>query len=212
MRSFFNKVLILAPHTDDGEFGCGGAIAKFIDNNCEVFYVAFSSAKKSLPKGLPPNILKKEAIEATASLGIPKKNLFLFNFEVRQFPSFRQRILEKMIKLRDEIMPEVIFLPSTCDTHQDHKVISEEGFRAFKNYTILGYELPWNNLTFTTSCFINLGGDFLQKKVESLKLYKSQAQKHYASEEAIKSLARTRGTQVGCQYAEAFEVIRLFIN
>ncbi len=30
------KILILAPHTDDGELGCGGTISKF--NNKEVIY------------------------------------------------------------------------------------------------------------------------------------------------------------------------------
>ena len=30
------KILVLAPHTDDAEFGCGGAIAKFIKEGKEV--------------------------------------------------------------------------------------------------------------------------------------------------------------------------------
>ena len=42
----FTKVLVLAPHTDDGEIGCGGTIARFIEEGADVYYVAFSSAKK----------------------------------------------------------------------------------------------------------------------------------------------------------------------
>ncbi len=26
----FKRVIVLAPHTDDGEIGCGGTIARFI--------------------------------------------------------------------------------------------------------------------------------------------------------------------------------------
>ena len=37
-----NKILVLAPHTDDGELGCGGTIAQYIDQGKEVYYVAFS--------------------------------------------------------------------------------------------------------------------------------------------------------------------------
>jgi len=211
MMPFFKKILILSPHTDDGELGCGGTIAKFIEFGCEVFYVAFSSAEKSVPEGMPIDILKKEVKEATAVLGIPEKNLILFNFEVRNFSSVRQSILELMIKLKRDINPDIIFLPSTCDTHQDHRTISEEGFRAFKTITMIGYELPWNNLSFTTSCFITLEEKYLQKKIEALRCYKSQSFREYVSEEFIRSLAKTRGIQIGTKYAEAFEVIRCVI-
>jgi len=160
---------------------------------------------------MPIDILKKEVKEATAVLGIPEKNLILFNFEVRNFSSVRQSILELMIKLKRDINPDIIFLPSTCDTHQDHRTISEEGFRAFKTITMIGYELPWNNLSFTTSCFITLEEKYLQKKIEALRCYKSQSFREYVSEEFIRSLAKTRGIQIGTKYAEAFEVIRCVI-
>lgn len=211
MNDIFKKILILAPHTDDGEFGCGGTIARFIENRVEVFYVAFSFAEKSVPKGMPKDILKKEVQEATKLLGIPEHNLILFNYEVRNFPSLRQDILEDMIKLKKEIKPDIVFLPSSMDTHQDHKTISEEGFRAYKGSSILGYEVPWNNLSFTTSSFVVLNNDWLNKKIMALKCYKSQSFRDYATGEFIKALARTRGTQIGTKYAEAFEVIRWVI-
>jgi LmbE family N-acetylglucosaminyl deacetylase len=64
----FRTIIVLAPHTDDGEFGCGGAINKWIEEGHEVYYVAFSSAEKSVPEGFPKNILKKEVREATGIL------------------------------------------------------------------------------------------------------------------------------------------------
>ena len=73
----FKNILILAPHTDDGEFGCGGSIAKFINEGSNVFYAAFSTAEKSVPKHLPRDILKTEVQEATKRLGIPRKNLLI---------------------------------------------------------------------------------------------------------------------------------------
>ena len=51
MNKSFKKVLILAPHTDDGEFGCGGTITKLISEGADVYYAAFSAAEQSvLPK------------------------------------------------------------------------------------------------------------------------------------------------------------------
>jgi N-acetylglucosamine malate deacetylase 1 len=202
------RVLILSPHTDDGEFGCGGSIAKLIGQGYEIFYVAFSTAEKSVPEGLPLDILKKEVLEATAVLGIKRINLIILDYQVRDFPSFRQDILEKIIEIKKDVNPQIVFLPSSNDTHQDHKVISEEGFRAFKNITMLGYEIPWNNLTFTTNCFIGIENEYLEKKINALKCYKSQSHRSYASEDFIRSLARTRGTQIGADYSEAFEIIR----
>ena len=54
------KILILAPHTDDGELGCGGSIARFIEEGKDVYYVAFSTAEESVEHGLPKNILEIE--------------------------------------------------------------------------------------------------------------------------------------------------------
>lgn len=62
-----------------------------------------------------------------------------------------------------------MFIPSLHDIHQDHTTIAQEGVRAFKNTTILGYELIWNNLTFNTQCFITLGEKDVQRKILALK-------------------------------------------
>ncbi len=204
----FKNILILAPHTDDGEFGCGGSIAKFINEGSNVFYAAFSTAEKSVPKHLPRDILKTEVQEATKRLGIPKKNLLIYDYEVRKLNYFRQDILEHLVELKNNINPDLVFLPSPNDLHQDHQTISQEGLRAFKTTTILAYELPWNTITFRTQSFIKLTEDNVKIKINALEAYNSQKHRNYASEEFIKSLALTRGTQIGTKYAEAFEVIR----
>ena len=206
------RVLVLAPHTDDGEFGCGGTLAKFLQEGMEVYYVAFSSCEASLPRGAAKDTLIIELKNAANSLGIKKENLVIFDYPVRKFPSHRQAILEDLVKLNREIKPDIVFLPSTYDTHQDHNTISDEGFRAFKKCTILGYELPWNNLTFTTSSFMFLTEEHIQSKIKAIKCYKSQYGRQYSTEDSIRSHAVMRGTQIGFQFAESFEVIRLIMK
>jgi len=208
----FKRVLVLAPHTDDGEFGCGGTINKFLAKGKDVFYVAFSTAEKSVPTGFPPDILKKEVARATDKLGIPPTNLLLYNFAVRELPAFRQKILEIMVTLKKDIQPDMVLLPSMDDLHQDHHTVAMEGIRAFKCTTLLGYEEPWNNLAFRTNCFVSLDENNLNAKLEALACYDSQAWRPYANEGFIRSLAKIRGTQAGVPYAEAFETIRLFIK
>jgi LmbE family N-acetylglucosaminyl deacetylase len=203
-----STILILAPHTDDGEFGCGGTIARYIAEGVRVIYVAFSAAEQSVLPNLPRDILRTEVRKATAELGIADKDCLVLDFEVRRFPELRQSILDKMIELNITYQPNIVFLPSINDTHQDHQVIAQEGFRAFKRTTMLGYEVPWNNLDFRTSCFVEITNQQLEAKIRAVSMYESQRHRPYASGEYIRSLAHTRGIQIGKNYCEAFEVIR----
>lgn len=202
------KVLILAPHTDDGEFGCGGTITRLIEDGNDVYYAAFSACKQSVLPQFPEDVLITEVKAATKVLGIKPENLILFDYDVRTMNYKRQEILDDMIKMRTEIDPDVIFMPSKNDIHQDHLTIAEEGLRAFKFCTIFCYEMPWNNLTFNTTAFFKLEDRHIEKKLAALVEYKSQAHRPYASEDFIKGLARTRGTQMGTHYAEVFDIIR----
>jgi len=200
--------MVLAPHTDDGELGCGGTIAKLSSEGKEVFYAAFCLCSKALPKTFPSNTLELECQKATSILGIPPSRLVLFNYEVRELPQSRQQILEELLKLNKDIHPEVVLLPAASDIHQDHQVIHQEGMRAFKNTTFAGYELPWNNYSIRTNFFVRISEADLTKKVACLKAYESQAGKNYMNPDFIRSLAKVRGVQANSSYAEAFEIYR----
>jgi LmbE family N-acetylglucosaminyl deacetylase len=205
------KILILAPHTDDGEFGCGASIHKWIEEGKEVYYATFSACKQSVLPEFPEDILISEVKEATSILGIDSDHLMLYDYDVRTFNYHRQAILDDLIKLRSKIDPDLVLMPSPNDIHQDHKTIMEEGLRAFKFTRILCYEMPWNNLSFNTTCFSILEEKHVMKKLEALKAYKSQAHRPYAKEEFIKGLAVSRGVQISRSYAEVFEVLRWIV-
>jgi N-acetylglucosamine malate deacetylase 1 len=202
------KILILAPHTDDGELGCGATISKALEDGAEVWYVAFSTAKESVPEGMPKNILEIEVRDATGRLGIDPSHLVVHGYTVRRLSYSRQEILEDLVQLRKDIAPDLVFMPSLGDLHQDHSTVAAEALRAFKNCSILCYELPWNNLTFSNQCFSVVERKHVERKVEALTAYNSQKMRTYMSEEYVMSLARTRGVQIGKDFAEAFEVVR----
>ena len=204
----FSNVLVLAPHTDDGEFGCGGTMARLIENGVKVTYAAFSTAAKSVPDGFPKDVLKHEVRAATGVLGIPEADLRVYDFEVRTFPTVRQDILEEMIVLQQEIDPDCVLLPALIDLHQDHKTIAEEGLRAFKRTTVMAYEIPWNNLNFQQQAYVRLEERHVEKKVAALACYASQGHRNYLREDYIRNVALTRGINIGCELAEVFEVYR----
>jgi len=194
------KVLVLAPHTDDGELGCGGTISRFSMNDHEVMYVAFSAPLKAL---------KKELTKAMRILGV--KRTSILDFKVRKFQEHRQDILDIMIGLRDDYDPQIVFIPSVNDMHQDHAVIAQEGIRAFRQTTILAYELPWNTLKFNHQSFIKLEPLHISKKIRALECYKTQKHKLYMNPKVVRGLASARGMQIGVKYAECFEVVRWII-
>lgn len=207
-----DKILLLSPHTDDGELGCGATVSKLIREGKQVYYAAFSACEQSVLPNFPKDILISEVKAATSTLGIPESNLKLFRYDVRTFNYHRQAILDDLIQLRETIQPDTVLIPSVNDIHQDHKTMAEEALRAFKFVNIFSYELPWNNLNFNTCAFEVVSEEDALCKVNALAQYKSQAHRPYANEEFLRSQLRMRGVQVAQRYAEVFEVVRLVMK
>ncbi len=214
MDASMKRILVLSPHTDDAELGCGGTIVRMLREGVEIHWVVFSTAEESLPEHLPKDTLKREFQNVMDHLGLGKDSYFIFNFKVRHLQEERQQILEHMVQINREFKPELVVGPSLKDVHQDHVVVANEMVRAYKGTSsIISYELPWNHLTFDTQMFVRLSADQLEQKLDLLKHYKSQLIKgrSYFSREFILGLAKTRGIQLGAEYAEAFEVIRWIV-
>ncbi len=207
---FQNKsILILSPHTDDAELGCGGTIKLLLEQGNEVHIAAFSACRHSVLAGFPEDVLVQEIKASTQELGVLAENLHLFDYDVRTFNFHRQEILDDILNLRNKIKPDVVFVPSVNDIHQDHYTIAQEAVRAFKFSTLLCYELPWNNFEFKTTLFYSLEQKHVEAKIRALACYKSQAHRPYMQPDFIQSLAKVRGVQVGLPLAEVFEVVRM---
>ncbi len=204
------KILLLSPHTDDVELGAGATLNKLLKKN-EIMWIVFSIARESVPKNLNENVLKNEFISVANMIDI--NNYKIFDFPVRNFPLFRQDILEELIKLRDTFNPELVIGPSKNDIHQDHATIYNEMIRAFKLSSIISYELPWNQNKFEIQLISKVTKAQMEMKMEMINCYKSQKQKNrpYFDRNFIFSMAKLRGLQSNSEYAEAFEVFRWYI-
>jgi len=205
----FQKILALSPHTDDVEFGCGGTLHRLLQQGAEVHNAVFSLCEESVPKGLQKDVLLTEMNSAMQALGVSKENIHVFHYPVRRFDEHRQDILEELVKLRNDIQPDLVLTPSRSDIHQDHELIAREAVRAFRYQSILGYELPWNNITFAAESLIELSPQNVQAKIKAIACYQSQAFRHYSTAELFEYYARLRGIQNKTDLSEAFEVIRL---
>jgi LmbE family N-acetylglucosaminyl deacetylase len=190
------KVTVISPHPDDGEFGCGGTIAKITEEGYEVTFLIFTDS----------DTLEKETKK---SMDVLKSDYLIIKMQGRHYPKQRQVILQTLYGYNGSHKPDVVFVPSRNDIHQDHQVITMEAIRAFRKSTILGYIHSWDNLRIDENCIIPLEKRHIEKKVEALNQYESLKNRPYFNNNYILSVAKTKGMKIHTDYAETFEVIKL---
>ena len=207
------KYLFVSAHADDACVAIGGTIALLAEKESnEMKFLSFSIAEKSVPEGFPKDIVAGECINSLKVLGIEEKDIIIERYPVREFPKYRQEILEYLVKIKNEYQPDVVFFPSTSDVHQDHIVINQECIRAFrKSSSLYGFDFPWNVLFGNRlNLFFEIKEEHLEKKIKALQCFESQCAKESMILDEIytRSLVIERGHRVGVKYAEALEIIR----
>lgn len=226
------KVLVFAPHADDEVLGCGGTIARYVDEGAEVYVCIVTSGKKpifddtiAVQNGWP-HIHYLEVMESHRVLGI-KKTYFL------EFPAValenvpRYELNRKIWEIMDAILPDVVFIPHFGDMQKDHTLTAEAVMvsirpkgkhivRQVYSYETLS-ETEWNiphaKNEFIPNVFIGVS-KYIDKKLKAISCYKSQIGDfpNPRSVEAIEALAKYRGSTSGAGYSEAFMLIREYRN
>jgi len=199
------KILAIAPHIDDVEIGLGGTINKLVKDN-QIFYVGLS-----FPPLVQEEVILNEFHESIKILGLNDKNIILKNFDPRDLFTSRGAILQLLYDIGKDIKPDLVFVPNSKDIHQSHEVVYSEARRALKYSSIFGYELPWNSMEFSMDVFITLSEEEVKKKNQAINAYKTQKGRQFFSNDIVTDLAKVRGKQIGKEYAECFELIRLII-
>jgi len=193
----YKTVFVLTPHPDDLEFGCGGTVARLIENGSRVVPIVFTRTH-TLDWEMGQSFIKVFGMDEYISMNLP----------LRDLPSHRQTILEELIRLKNKHNPDLVLQPTLLDMHQDHHTVAMEGLRAFKKTNLFGYENPWNHTKRNVQLYVSLEPRHLDKKIKAIACYKSQTHRPYADEEYTRGLAKVCGVQVDIPYAEAFTVIR----
>ncbi|MCD6542398.1 MAG: PIG-L family deacetylase [Thermoplasmata archaeon] len=205
------RILVISPHADDAELGAGATISRFLREGSDVL-VYLVATKEKFPEDFPIRDRVDEFKNSMDTLGVKKH--VIANYPVRKLHEHRQQILEDFVKIRDEFRPNVVFIPSLRDIHQDHQVVAWEAYRAFnRRAKILGYELPWNARDFAPNFFVRVSEEDVKRKLEALDKYESQKLlgRNYLDPEFLRAQLRFRGAQCNSKYAEAFETINWFI-
>lgn len=203
--TFFGKsILFLGAHPDDIELGCGAFIAE-ISGKADLYCMTFSDNQKN------PELqhLVPEHQHSMQVLGLAESQVELGTFETRRFPDARQEILEKMLELRRRLHPEVVFVHTPQDIHQDHITVTQEALRAFRGTTVLGFDVLRSSYGFFPHFLVEVSPESLEKKIAALEQYTTYANRYYFSPEVIRSTAIRHGALAERPYAEGFDIIRI---
>lgn len=203
--NFYGKhVLFLGAHPDDIELGCG-ALLHHIVNQTDVLCVTLSDNQKN------PDLqhIRAEHYESMAVLGVPKEKIILGPFTTRIFHESRQDILEYFLKLRREFAPDLIFVHSKQDVHQDHLTMTEEALRAFRGITVLGFDVVRSSYGFFPHFLVEVGEEDVNKKIEALSKYETYRDRYYFNSELTRSIMVRHGALAERRFAEGFDILRI---
>ena len=195
------RVLALGCHADDLELGCGGTLLR-LKAECprlQVRWVVFSAAGA-------------RATEARASAdelldGVPDADVVLHDFRDGYLPYIGAPVKESVEAMKD-FDPDLVFTHQRHDLHQDHRLVSELTWNAFRDHLILEYEIPkYDGDLGVPNVFVPLDEATCRRKVDVLmRHFGSQRSKRWFTEDLFLGLMRLRGMESGSAspYAEAF--------
>ena len=217
------KIVIVAPHPDDEVLGVGATIARFANSGIEVSILVVSGHLPPIYDKKSFEITKKEALKAFKIMNVT-------NWEFLEIPATTLHqipLVELNTKINNFIKkynPDWVFLPFP-DRHIDHRTIFDSTVVACRPNNsdapkvVLAYETlsetHWNvpgiEPSFVPDFFVETSNYMIYKE-KALQCYVSQIKGNQSrSLEACMALAKFRGSQNNCEYAEAFKVVRIVV-
>ena len=204
MTFYGETLLFIGAHPDDIELGCGALIAE-VGDRANVICVTLSDNQEN------PDLsnLVEEHQNSMSLLGVKPENDILRQFTTRRFQSARQEILEEMLALKRAYHPEVVFVHTSQDIHQDHKTITEEALRAFRGTTVLGFDVLRSSYGFFPNFLVDVSEQSVQTKINALKAYQTYQDRYYFDEKILYATAIRHGALAERPFAEGFDILRI---
>ncbi len=219
--------IVVTPHPDDSEIGCGGTIAKWIREGAKVIYLLCTNGDKGtsdnqMTSDRLASIRAEEQLKAAAVLGVEEViSLGYPDGALEDSPVFRGQIVRAIRKYKPDVLLCTDPVRVGFYLHRDHRICGivsldalypfardrlhypeheSEGLAAHKTPDALlwGTEAP--------DTFIDIS-ETIEVKVAALSEHKSQFPLDLSDAdlgESIKDVAMRAGQEIGIRYAESF--------
>jgi LmbE family N-acetylglucosaminyl deacetylase len=223
------RVLVVIPHPDDGEGGCGGTVSRWIKEGAEVVYVMCTNGDKGARDYETTSerlaaIREQEQLDAARVFGV-KEVVFLRHPDggLEDSREFRGQVVREIRRHRPEVMMCLDPFRTRGHSHRDHRVSGQVAIDAACTYAWRPHYFPehgqkaglqphavkeiylWG--TSEPDTFIDIS-DTLELKIEGLTKHASQMGDPDRAREWIPHGAQRTGEQAGLPYAEGFRVMR----
>ncbi|HET9475035.1 MAG TPA: PIG-L deacetylase family protein [Steroidobacteraceae bacterium] len=203
------RVLFLGAHSDDIEIGCGATVLRLVEEHpkIEITWVVLSAE----------DVRRGEA-EASAGAFLGKhrrRNIIIQEFRGSYFPHQGAAIKEFFETLKP-LQPDLVFTHYRDDLHQDHRVVNELTWNTFRDHRVLEFEIPkFDGDLGVPNFFVPVSRRQIANKSKLLlRHFKSQANKHWFTDELFRSLPRIRGMECNSptRFAEGFYARKLSLG
>jgi len=201
------RIAAVAAHADDLEIGCGGTLLKLAraTPGLIVDSLVLTGGSERLAEA-----------EQAARLFLPGAEVSVRSAELPdgRLPAHWGEVKEELEALSRLRSHDLVLCPRLDDAHQDHRLIGELVPTAWRDATILGYEIPKSDGDFgMANAYVSLTEDEVREKVLRLfKAYPSQATRAWWDEDVFLGLARLRGVECRSRYAEAFSMRKIVLS
>ena len=221
------KILIIGAHPDDEILGCGGTVARLVQEGCEAYTLLLGEGKVARYEKLDKatrlkevNTLRKEAKMANDAIGV--KKVYFSDFPDNSFDSVPLiDIIKTIEKIKIELRPDIVFTNYDKDLNIDHKItyqavitatrpVQGESVKEVYAFEVLS-STEWSYpTTFSPDTFFDIS-QTIDTKLKAIRAYKSELRKypHPRSAEGVEILAKNWGMKTGSHCAEAFKTIRV---
>jgi LmbE family N-acetylglucosaminyl deacetylase len=223
----YSPVAVIAAHPDDEILGAGATAAVMADAGAEVHLIVlgegigarFTDNKR--PDEAVKN-LREEVRRAADRVGAASHHLSLPDNRFDTVATLD--VVHAVEGVLNLIKPSLVITHHPGDLNVDHRVTANAVLTAFRplpgsrDHALLAFEtlsstewnVPTNGATFSPNVFVDVASG-IKRKVEAMAEYHGELREwpHPRSLDGIRTLASSRGMTVGCDFAEAFQLLRL---
>jgi LmbE family N-acetylglucosaminyl deacetylase len=216
------KVLVIATHPDDEILGCGGTLARHVASGDDVQAVVVTRGAEDIYAPETVARGRAELARAHTVVGINKCHYLDFPApKLDNVPNYK--IAESIKKVFTDFNPAVVYLPHRGDIHIDHRAVYQATLVAARPHRdtsikkLLCYETlsetdwapPSADDAFVPTVYVDIT-PYVDIKMQAMECYKSQLKEppHSRTIDALRALAKLRGSTVGFEWAETFMLVR----